>query len=434
MARIPHRLTLTAGLALVAALALTGCTSSGTSKPGVSSAVPVSTPGTSVPASATSPATSPTTAPSTTPSTSASSTTPGSDGSSTPVHQRLSDVRVSDVTFVGNEGWLLGTATCLDGSGQGCTAVEHSTDQGRTWTSIAAPAGVVVPVGPNAGTCTANCLTGIRFATATTGYLFGDGADGALFQTTDGGQHWVRQSGTADAIEVADDLVVRVTDKGNCPPGCVYSVRLSVTDRLSGAGRDITLPGARNQGDGAELGRSGPHVYLLSLSNPAGGAQRATSVLWTSSNGGDTWTNRGEPCPQPGSEYDSSELSVGPDGSAAVLCRQRIGQRQFLATTTPSSGGAHFTAASTTALGAAPVTAVGTVSASTVVVSSDDTYRTTDGGSRFTRLSADAGSSPGQVSWVAFSSSTVGHAISLDRKTLWLTTDGGRTWSSTTPH
>jgi hypothetical protein len=121
-------------------------------------------------------------------------------------------------------------------------------------------------------------------------------------------------------------------------------------------------------------------------------------------------------------------MTSAPDGSVAVLCRDRFGGRVFTAVST--DGGAHFVAGSGSALGSADISAFAAASASVLFVSSDETYRSTDGGRHFARLSANSGSSPGPLGWLGFASATVGHGVSVDRRTLWLTTDAGRTWSS----
>jgi len=67
-----------------------------------------------------------------------------------------------------------------------------------------------------------------------------------------------------------------------------------------------------------------------------------------------------------------------------------------------------------------------------LLVSSDDTYRSIDGGQTWSRLGANSGSDPGQVSWIGFENGTVGRAISTDGRTVWTTTDAGSTWTGHT--
>ncbi|MGI8679869.1 MAG: hypothetical protein ACR2LX_14550 [Jatrophihabitans sp.] len=404
-------------LLLAVALVIAGCSSSGgTTK----STPPVNSGSASASASATSTGSS-----LARPSRSGSD---GSPGSPALVHQKLTHFRMTDVTFTGSEAWALGTADCLGGSGT-CAAMEHSGDNGRTWQSASIPRSSV----NLQGHCTDPCLVHVRFATAKVGYLFGarnfssDNSE-ALFMTTDGGRSWQRQSGGAAALETLGGNVIRVIDQGGCPPGCAYRVQTAAVG--SSAWRTVTLPGPYPLGDGAQLGRANGVAYLEAYGNPAGGGQTETAVLWTSTDNGTSWRNRGEPCPRVGGqEYDSDTLSVAPDGSASVVCRPRLQQgHQFTVTTT--DGGRTFHAGSRTALGAESVTAFGAASSRVLLVGLGDTFRSTDDGRRFARLGANGGSSPGNPHYVGFASSTVGHAISSDRRTLWTTRDSGATWTA----
>jgi photosystem II stability/assembly factor-like uncharacterized protein len=336
----------------------------------------------------------------------------------------LNGFLVADLTFVGNQGWALGTVGCTAGSGR-CPAIAHSTNDGRRWQSIKPPAVHVAVPGLDTGDCTAPCVTSIRFATPGVGYLYGGGAAGALLMTTDGGNHWQRQSGNADALESLDGNVIKISDGGGCPPGCTY--RASTAAIGSSSWKTVrTLP-SRTTNTGVLLSRTGSRAFALELGHPAGGAQDARSTLWVSADDGHHWADRGEPCPQGPHEADSVALTSAPDGSVTLLCRVRsAAARQF--TVTSTNGGASFTSGSRTALGSGEITALGAASSAILLVSSDDTYRSADGGHHFARLGAQGGSSPGQLGWLGFASSQVAHAISVDRRTIWVTTDGGRSW------
>jgi len=398
---------------IAAVLALAACTSStagnGTTNGSVAAVTtPVAT-GSPIPASST--------------VTPPSSPAPTSSLAPVPRSGPLNGFVVADVTFVGTQGWALGTVGCTQSSGR-CSALAHTTDNGRSWRSITPPPVNVAVPGLDAGGCASPCVSSIRFATAGVGYAFGGGGHGALLMTTDAGHHWRRQSGDAVALESLDGNVIRVADGGCDPPGCRYSVTLSAIGGRSWT--SATLPGRSGAAVGVQLARTGSHAYLLATGHTAGGAQDARSTLWTSADDGRSWRNRGEPCPQGAQEVDSTLLAPAADAVVVVLCRNRTGARTFVAIST--DGGAHFTAGSRTALGAAPVGALGAAGANDVLVSSDDTYRTTDGGRHFVRLGANGGSSPGSLGWLGFASPTVAHAVSLDRRTLWVTTDGGTSW------
>lgn len=343
--------------------------------------------------------------------------------------------RFADVTFVGDRGWALGTVGCATGR---CTAFARSTDDGLDWSLMRAPSVHVSEIDGAGDTCLSPCVEHVRFGTDRIGYLFGIGpwsANGksTLLMTTDGGRSWQVQRGGADALETLDGNVIRVVDRGNCPPGCSYAVQVAPVGATSW--RTIDLPDGQGGGDSVQLVRTGSRAALEVYGNPAGGAP-ARAVLFTSADDGASWTRRAEPCPQlrpsaasPLGEVDSSRLTSAPDGSITVLCTPRSATRwQF--TITSSDGGASFRTGDLKALGAAAITALGAASARTVLVSSDDVYRSTDSGHTFARLSANGGTSPGPVVWLGFASATVGHAISPDRRTVFTTTDAGRTWTS----
>ena len=161
----------------------------------------------------------PTTATATGGSTSPASGTPSSTPSDNPprarVAPRLSGFRITDLTSVSTQGWALGSAQCLSSTGR-CDAIEHTTDGGRTWASLAAPA---AGPGDSPTACARLCVAGLRFATTSIGYAFagpGLGGGAAFFRTQDGGRTWHRQSG-GRRLESLNGNIVRVVA---ATPGC----------------------------------------------------------------------------------------------------------------------------------------------------------------------------------------------------------------------
>lgn len=346
--------------------------------------------------------------------------------------------RAVDLTWrSSDEGWALGTAPCSDAP---CTSVVRTRDGGRTWVGVHAPTAEL------RGTpgCTSGCVTSLRFADNLVGYAFGPDA---FYATVNGGDTWTRQSGGADALEIAGGTVLRVTTSTpGCPPGCVYRVQRSPLG--SSSWQDVVLPAA-GQGVGVQLVRSGPVAALLTLANPAGGAGSATSVLFTSGDDGASWTARGEPCPRgtdsagkPGVERDSRAVALAADRSLTVLCAARgVTQPQF--TMTSTDAGASFTAAPAT-LPQGRGGLIAAASAKVLLVEADQLYRSTDGG-RTWRLTVDtpsAGAGPTRGIFLGFESSSVGRLLAFGQTDeanlatalprMWTTSDAGATWDAHT--
>jgi photosystem II stability/assembly factor-like uncharacterized protein len=331
--------------------------------------------------------------------------------------------RAVDLTWVStDEGWALGTAPCAQAP---CTSIVRTLDGGRHWVGMPAP---VAALGQY-GECAQNqaCVTTLRFANPQVGYAYGPDT---LFLTTDGGQHWQRQSGGAWGLEAADGTVLRLMNK--CLPGCDFTVQRAAVG--SGDWTTVPLPGG-GQTAGAQLVRAGHLVALLTRGRVAGGADHQTSVLFISSDAGSSWTSRGEPCPQQSSvEIDSTAVTIAPDGSITVLCAARNdSERHF--TMTSTDGGGHFTAAPAV-LGSAAGDTLGAASSSTLLVSLDLLYLSTDGGRSWSRVDKLPGGGPGQASYIGFETGTVGRVLAPDStggpgaSTVWTTTDAGRSWTA----
>src|SRR6185437_3703809 len=261
-----------------------------------------------------------------TPSASPTSAPAGPVGSSGPVPAGF---RAVDLTWVSlDEGWALGTAPC---GTPPCTSIVHTTDGGKSWTGIPAPVAGL----DEESDCVNDqaCITGLRFANPQVGYAYGQNA---LFLTTDAGRHWQRLSGGAYGLEIANGTVLRVIS--SCLPGCPFRMQRAAIGSDSWT-TVSTLAGG--QTSGALLVRNGHLAALLTEGHTAGGAQHATSVLFTSTDDGAHWASRGEPCPQGSTEYDSTSLSAALDGSITVLCSPRDAQHAHF-TMTSTDGGAHF--------------------------------------------------------------------------------------------
>jgi photosystem II stability/assembly factor-like uncharacterized protein len=334
-----------------------------------------------------------------------------------------------DFTFVSNDhGWLLGTAPC---SSPPCTSITRTTDGGRTWVGIPAPRADLEPNGQNGCDADQPCVRGIRFANDGVGYAYGSTA---LYLTTDGGAHWSRQSGQADAIEIVNGTALRVShDMPGCPPGCGYQVSTAPVGATSW--RTVTAPGAVT-GNAAQLLRVGHRAFLTVYRNPAGGAGNAQATLLASGDDGQHWTTRPDPCGEPGGkEADSRQMAVAPDGSLTVLCQVREDQTVFVVTST--DGGATF-GQHHPVPGGSGAGAVGAASARTLVVAAGGTlYRSADGGASWTSVAAAPVPSPGGPGGsggspvIGFQDGRTGRWVPGGRTVL-TTTDGAASWTAHT--
>ena len=133
----------------------------------------------------------------------------GAMASAGPVPARFA---ATSVTFVSpEEAWVLGTAPCAHAP---CTSIVRTLDRGRSWVGLPAPLAAVGPPGQ----ASPPAVWGIRFATPGHGFVFGDG----LWETTDGGGHWIRDAQPGGSIlsrAILGGQVLALT-AASAPGGC----------------------------------------------------------------------------------------------------------------------------------------------------------------------------------------------------------------------
>jgi photosystem II stability/assembly factor-like uncharacterized protein len=333
------------------------------------------------------------------------------------VPSKLANVRIADLTFVGDDvGWALGSADCVGGRGR-CTAVLRTTD-GTHWTGMSGAAFNVIDVKG----CADPCVTNLRFANGLVGYAFGPSA---FYVTTDGGRSWHRRPGGAIQLETLDNNVIRVTGtNGGCPGPCNIRVETAAIGSSSWTPADF-IP---NQLDVSAvlLSREGHDAYLLLTGNPAGGAPSATSTLYRSRDDGRTWQAVGEPCPQTGQEVDSTAIAAGGADRVSALCATRQSPQRYRVATSVDAG-SHFVGRPANvpldrvaALAGDPDTAL--------VAAGSGLARSTDGGVHWHRIAEVTGT----IQFVGFESMRVGRAVSQNGTRIWTTRDAGRTWQPAT--
>lgn len=360
-------------------------------------------------------ATPPRPAPSTSPTPAPASTSSARVADTGGVH----GFRAVDITYdSATEGWALGSATCLTGSGR-CTEILHTTD-GTNW--LPAPKGENFDV-PGVNDCKKPCVAHLRFANATTGYAYGPQA---LFMTTDGGAHWVRQNGLgADVLETLDNNVILVRAI-NAP---------SILLRRAAVGSDqwsaFTVPGvvANGAADGVQLVRAHGVALLTSITyHPAEGGENS-GALYRSTDGGATWQRLSRPCGiQPTGYYSTiTAATVAGDGSAALGCAVYTTKdlTGFGDTVSARPGTTKFTRpAAGEKLTPASLIASPSHSVQLVVEPSGRVYRSDDTGNTWTPVPQLR-----DVTFIGFESGSVGRALGDNGRAIWTTSDAGATWS-----
>jgi photosystem II stability/assembly factor-like uncharacterized protein len=198
-----------------------------------------------------------------------------------------------DVSFVSRDvGWLLTNSPSM----------MDTIDGGKTWTKLP-PLPADVPADG----------TRIRFADATTGYLYGPSV---LYLTTDGGKNWTRQPGGAFALDLADGTALRVSSTSpGCPPGCQFDI----SSAPIGTANWHTVKADLGYWVAADLARSGRRAVAALTANFAGGGEHHGGLV-TSADDGRTWTTRGDPCGT--GDYAIGQVRMAPDGSTSVLCEE----------------------------------------------------------------------------------------------------------------
>jgi hypothetical protein len=228
----------------------------------------------------------------------------------------------TSVTFTSaDEAFVLGTAPCAQAP---CTVVVRTLDRGASWRALPAPA---EPVGP-AG---ARAVWGIRFATPEHGFVFGAG----LWETTDGGERWTRDSEIGDSIlslAIVRGQVLALTAR--CAPGA--GCQPAVLERRSldgGSWQAIAKVPVGNLNDPDDL-----------IATQAGVAAviQGRDVLVTA-DGGLTFTAKPTPCPA--QEQEPSVAVTGPTGLALLCTGEGFTGHTIKQVYLSADDGAHWTRA-----------------------------------------------------------------------------------------
>jgi hypothetical protein len=342
------------------------------------------------------------------------------------------DRRVYDLTWVSDdEGWMLEGLACPAGT---CGALFHTTDGGATWARAGTQSLAVAP--NDAHVCQQQgCVSHVRFASATLGYLWGPD----LLMTSDGGGTWRRQpTPQVLSLEVAGPSVIRlVTPQGYPGPAEIDRAPLGSTVWTA---LPVSNPGVF----GGSVVPSGATLYVAFFGHTAGGAADAHTSFARSGDGGSTWTAFGDPCGGTGSaELDAWSPAAAPGGVLAVLCVPRVAAGGAPSVSVSTDAGSHFgplrilpAIAGTPDRGTTMLAAMSANSLAVALPGGPDRARAAlwsgDGGRTWRQtLSAPPASTLlygyGPQGWLGFEDTLVGR-LSFPPHGLWTTHDSGQTW------
>lgn len=341
-----------------------------------------------------------------------------------------------DLTWVSDlTGWALSALHCATGL---CVEVSSTSDGGLTWHVASTPA---VRVQDGSVDCaTVACVSHLRFATTTVGYLYGP----ALLVTTDGGRSWAaQQSLPVEAMEPTHAGVYRVVyDHGGCPGPCTR--RLDVAPAGSGSWRTVTtIPhqDVPSRQDTAQLITSGDaNVYIPVYGDVAAGAGTQQAVVFRSTDSGRTWRRLDDPCGGPAAYPDVAVSFAAATGQfIAALCVSRSGGGDAVVTSTsagdtwgpphpvPGSGLQIIAAASATHLVVANASTRGSGPVTYTL------HASTDGGQQWSTPVTDPEvldqAAPGSA-FLGFEDALVGRWVGYEGA-IWTTRDGGTHWLRT---
>jgi hypothetical protein len=238
-----------------------------------------------------------------------------SEGPASAAPTRFDPIAASFVAA--STGWLLGDPDWAPGAAacQRCAGLLYTSDGGRTWRALPAP-----PAPLGAGDSPAGAVTGIAFANAKDGFLYGP----ALLSSHDGGRSWVRVRlppvqelvlGRGYAYAVTGAAFAPATGLWRTAIGSSRWTRLLLPTDLPHVPAGASYGGLRLEADGSTLallqqGATGPR-------DTAATAGR----LWISTDGGTSWHGRPVPCrPPAGGGADVMSMARGHPGAWLLDC------------------------------------------------------------------------------------------------------------------
>lgn len=355
-------------------------------------------------------------------------TTPVAPPPAPPVvpHFRASGLYFTDA----QHGWALGDGQCASGTATDCPALIATADGGQSWRRLPVPEGLVSTFdssscGDNGGIA-GPCVENVLFANASDGYLWGLHE---VYWTSDGGQSWSRYVNPrtdwdgATQMVIVGGTVVRLAPLQQCSVPCPAAVETAPVGTADF--KAVTAATKQIGGISSSFGVVGRDLYLF-----AGGTMqnnKSVGVL-RSSDDGRTWQPvNPDPCGNRDLSFFASNDIVAHDGALIASCGSKVrvaapGSTQFSTPRRFPRGGELYAVA---AESADVITAADVSHAWYQPPIHTTFYRTTDGGQTWQR----GATLPVRGNAFTFTSESVGYAAAANSSTLYVTHDGGLTWT-----
>ena len=354
---------------------------------------------------------------------------------STTATPSLKNAFLEDLSWVSAaEGWALAAQPCATGL---CARLAHTTDGGTHWEALPNPPGYVQ--GGSEDCTKVTCVSHVRFADSSIGYLFGPG----LLMTTNGGRSWHAQQGPMiETLKVANAKVYRVAFSGyGCPGPCQPNLQEATPGSTTWKTliSNLAYP-ARSTS--AQMVSSGS-TMLLAMYGSSAGPVSAQAFVYRSTDRGVSWQQISDPCSGLGpggraQEEDLTYLAASPGGFFAGLCGPHAATATFVVSS--ADGGQSWHVAGAALPKEQDLTLLAVASPSVFAVSTGTTggsgpittqlLVSTDGGQHWTTAATDRQQLTQMTmpAWLGFETSNVGRWISGPHS-IWSTNDAGSQWS-----
>lgn len=343
----------------------------------------------------------------------------------------VSEFHVDSVWFIdARRGWALGDGRCADGSATRCMAIVRTTDGAATWTPAGVPDGLTADLascGNNGVTLKGPCVDRIVFADAVHGFVY---SRRAMYVTADEGTTWQRVAGRypaggAYAVVTTQTVAARLAALGDCDGVC--ETRVEVAPLGSNTWADVTPKAAGPGLLHAALVARGQLLDLFTDGNDG-----ATTALFTSTDGGRSWTLKTQAvCSRAGgADYSFNGAGLAPDQTITGTCDAFGSSVGPSSVVTSNDGGTSFTAAGPAPSGGDVTSAVAAVSnahlfAYSWTAGTETLYASVNTGRSWQEATTVKDAPNPQLPYFVTQDFGV---MATDSTGVWTTTDSGVTW------